>query len=251
MICSQLEKGNTDALCEYYPKLGWEQSVIYVLDDVEKYFVKAMWTLPYEPVFTRIVVDVFANRELRVLFYREIMAQESESNVACNDFQRVVRAFVEAMQVVLVGPKFWAIIRYYYALVDYVQATAEWMDFAKVDEADYVQAAVKIRDYLKLETQDKIQAFSKLKEVVDIFPEFADGIGRFLHFYADLEKERAEKQKKEMEELRIQIMKQVREMFGNGQKEAAIQIIAQLKTMFPEDLEVAALALEIRLCQCI
>ena len=256
LICSQLEKGSTDALRKYYDKLGWNQPVIYVLDDVEKYMVKTMWNLPYELIFTRIVVDAFQNRELRVLFVRAIVEQKSVSNnadVSTNDFRQKLIAFVKALQAVLEGPKFWDSISYYNVLGQYVQATADWMDFvqaANIDnknhwETDYVEAAVKISEYVQLETQDKVQALGKLKEAVDIFPEFADGIGQFLHAYGELEKQRAQKQKKEMDALRVQVIAQIKAMLASGQRESAISIIAQLKQMFPEDLEVAALALEV------
>ena len=80
-----------------------------------------------------------------------------------------------------------------------------------------------------------------------MLPEFADGIGNFLHFYSDLEKQRVKKQKEEMQQLKEQVIGQVKAMLESGQKDAALQIIGQLKQMFPDDLEVAQLALEIRI----
>ena len=110
-----------------------------------------------------------------------------------------------------------------------------------------VQVATKINEYIQLETQDQRLALMRLKEVVDIYPVFARGIGKFFHFYSELEKERVKKQQVEMQELRNQVMEQICEMFNTGQVAAALQVVGQLKQMFPEDLEVAELALNVRL----
>lgn len=234
LICSQLEKGSTDALLKYYDKLGWDQSAIYILDDIEQHLTKAMMTLPYEPIFVRILEDAFQNRELRNLFCKAILEWEVQEG---NTFQNIVYAYAEAVQYILAGPKFWDLLSYYEALKQYAMAGGQL----------HIPAAQKIGEYIEQEAQNKVQALGKLKEAVDLFPEFAEGIGRFMHSYEDLEKQRAEHQKKEMEALRIQVIDQVKSMLASGQTQAASQIVGQLKQMFPEDLEVAALALEVRI----
>ena len=129
--------------------------------------------------------------------------------------------------------------RYYEVLKAYAQQGAILESSAAAVE--------KIGDYLALEVQDKVQALIKLKEAVDVCPDFAEGIGKFLHSYSELERQRVKKQKREMRQLRDQVMEQVKSMTANGQGEAALQIINQLKQMFPDDLEVIALGLEVRL----
>jgi len=109
------------------------------------------------------------------------------------------------------------------------------------------QAVDKICAYIELEAQDTLQAVKQLKEAVDICPDFAEGIGRYISYYGDLEKQRVRKQQEEMKELRSQVMGQVRVMIDNGQNQAALQILEQLKQMFPEDLEIATLTLELRI----
>ena len=104
-----------------------------------------------------------------------------------------------------------------------------------------------LKEYFGLEEQDKLKDLNRLKEAVESNPQFAEGIGAFIHLYPEFERQRAEKQRKEMESLRIQVIEQVRGMIASGQKQAALQIVGQLKQMFPEDLEVAALALEVRM----
>lgn len=257
LICSQLEKKDISALLQYYDKLGWNQLVIYILDDVEQYLVKAMMTLPYNPIFPRMIEEAFQNRELRMLFCKAILDwNRANALPEKNVFQKNLYAYVETIQNILAGPKFWDLINYHNVLQQYVSIVYQWYEFACEQNATkcfgdelpkYVQAAIKIGDYIQLESQDKVQALNKLKEAVDIYPEFANGIGRFMHSYADLEKQRAERQKKEMNELRIQVMNQIQSMLENGQTQSALQIVGQLKQMFPEDLEVVQLALEVRL----
>lgn len=252
-ICSHLELGNTKALHQYYDKLGWGQSIIRIIEDVEKYFVKAMWTLSYEPIFVQIIVDAFKNRNLRELFCKEILSREEQQ---LNAFQEVLYTFADAMQRVSAGPQSGDMLGYYEVLQYYVQATCQWYDFLQEQNAvgllgeenpSYIQAALFISDYLETEGQDVVQALGYLKSAVELIPDFASGIGSYLHFYGELEKQRADKHKREMEALRVQVIGQVNALLESGQIEAATQIIGQLKQMFPEDLDVAALALDIRL----
>ncbi|MBQ3558748.1 MAG: glycosyltransferase [Agathobacter sp.] len=141
---------------------------------------------------------------------------------------------------VMDGPKDLGNLQSYFdVLVDYAQ-----MSFMLDSTAKAVE---KIRMYIELEKQDKLEAMKQLKKAVDICPDFAEGIGRFLGHYGDLEKQRVGKQQVEMKKLRGQVLEQVREMMANGQEQAALQILGQLKKMFPNDLDVATIALEIQL----
>lgn len=104
-----------------------------------------------------------------------------------------------------------------------------------------------LKSHFHLNEQDKLQDLNQLKEAVEQNPQFAEGIGAFIRLYPEFERQRMEKQRKEMEALRVQVIAQVKGLLEGGQAQAAIQIVGQLKQMFPEDLEVAALALEVRL----
>lgn len=108
-------------------------------------------------------------------------------------------------------------------------------------------AAEKIRAYIALESQDGLEALKQLKQAVEICPDFAEGIGRFIGHYSDFEMQRVQKQRAEMKALREQVLSQVKVLAANGQKKEALAIIQQLKQMFPDDLEVTTLGLEIRL----
>ena len=128
---------------------------------------------------------------------------------------------------------------YYMILCNYVQMPTVLDSTA--------QAVAFIRAYIEVEAQDKLEAIKHLKAAVDVCPDFAEGIGRFIAAYSDLEKQRAAKQRKEMRKLRNQVVEQVKGMMANGQNAEAIAVISQLKQMFPEDFEIVALGLEARI----
>lgn len=253
LICCELKNGNIKALLENYNKLGWSQPAVYTMEGIEKHFVCAMWTLPFDIIFVHVLMDVLSKGNLREAFRREILSREEQE---LTDFQETLYLLMEAMQRIIDGPQSGNVLAYFECLQRYVQATCVWCDFLEAQGvlvfsgeklSCYVQAALNISDYFELEAQDTVSALRKLKDAVVMLPEFAEGIGAFINNYSDLAAQRIEKQKKEMDALRIQVIGQAKAMLASGQTEAALQIIGQLKQMFPEDLGVAELALEVRL----
>jgi len=249
-ICSELSLGRTSALKEYYSELGWDQPVVYTMENIEKYFVDTMYTMQYERIFAQIMLDVLCKSNLRLAFINEIL---SRTEPDANTFAALVYQLACAIQNVIDGPQENDLITYLQTMQKYVQAVCQWCDFIESEnglhlETDetpgYLLAAINISDYLGFEEQDTIEALGKLKEAVAAYPEFAEGIGGFLDAYSELEKQRVEQQEKEMENLRTQVIVQVRAMIAAGQNEAAMQIIGQLQQMFPEDSEVETLALD-------
>jgi len=101
-----------------------------------------------------------------------------------------------------------------------------------------VQGAKKIKDFIELENVDKVQALNSLKEVVDLRPDFTDGIKSFLHAYAQEQKQKSANPSDEMLQLRNQVLQQVYILRDNGMEQEALQIVQQLKAMFPEDGEI-------------
>lgn len=104
-----------------------------------------------------------------------------------------------------------------------------------------VQAANKIKDFIELENIDKVRALNSLKVVVDLRPDFTEGIKSFLHAYAEEEKQKSANPSDEMLMLRNQVLQQVYMLRDNGMKREAVQIVQQLKGMFPGDEEIVAL----------
>lgn len=253
LICSQLEDGKVDALIEHYDKLGWEQSVVYTMEGIEKYFVNMMCTMPYHTIFSQVMMDVLEKANLREAFCKEIL---DRTGLEEDTFGEFIYLLAYSRKMIMDGPKNENLIQYVESLQNYVQLMSQWCDFIE-SQADaglkfkgtpsYLQAAISISEFLELESKEKVQALRKLKKAVEVLTEFAEGVGAFLDNYSELENQRVEKHQAEMEELRVQVIAQVKNMLAAGQTEAAGQIIGQLKQMFPGDLEVATLALEVRI----
>ena len=248
LICCYLELGKIDPLLEYYDKLCWNEKVIYSIDHVEKYMVKAMWTNEYHLIFLRIMVDVLGNKKLSEYFRKEILSQDLKFK---NEFQRTLYAFSEAVQDLIDGPYDGDMIEYDMALGRYVNALCDWNDFIELqggmeieneNTLGYFQAAINISEYLNKESQNTLEALRSLKNAVENLPEIADGVSMFLDSYRVLNKQRAERQQKEMEMLRVQVIAQAKMMIEQGQIQAASQIVTQIGKMFPEDAEINELA---------
>ena len=243
LICCDLLQDDVSALERYYDELGWSKTVAYTIGGIEKIMVEAIWTLPYTPLFTRIIIDVFSKSNLREAFRKEILNQ---SNAGLNEFQEIIYWLASTLQEVIIGPKT-VDMTYKNALKQYVVAVYRWYDFIDANECsqwlngvlpDYMEAAICLNEYLELEVQDKIGALNKLKDVVEIFPDCAEGIGKYLEKYAEIELYQREK---EMAELRVQVIGQVKELIKNGQKNEARNILMQLNNMFPGDEEISIL----------
>lgn len=246
LICCDLEEGKTDALRTYYEKLAWSKPVVYTMEGIEKFLVNAIWSLPYEPIFAQIIIDAFNKRNLREAFCKTILLREQ---IEMTSFQETVYMLGYTMQRIMAGTKE-DVIDYHCNLQRYIKAVCQWYDFLEAkrlieqfgnEMPGYIQAAMDIGEYIEIESQDKIKALGKLKNAVEHFGEFADGIGEFLQSYAELEIQRIEQQRNEMDELRVQVIGQVKGMVSTGQKEAAKQIIRQLKQMFPDNVEIEEL----------
>ena len=244
LICSYLELGDINPLLEYYDNLCWNEKVIYSIDHVEKYIVKAMWTNKYHPIFLRIMIDVLGNKKLSEHFRRQILSQDLEFE---NEFQRTLYVFEKALQILIDGPYDGDMIGYHKALREYVNALCDWNDFIESQGAmkienenalGYFHAAISMNEYFQKENQNTLEALHSLKDAVEFLPEIADGVGAFLNSYSELNKQRSELQKKEMEMLRAQVMSQAKTMLEMGQIQAAEQIVAQLGKMFPGDTEI-------------
>lgn len=245
LICSDLKEGKLDALLAYYEKMGWAQPIVYTMEGSEKYFVDAMCMMSYHSVFTHVMLDVFDKANLRDAFCKEIL---SRAELEENSFGEFIYMIAYSMQMIQVGPRDNNCMEYIECLQNYVQMICQWCDFLETQEGvqfeeapGYLQAAICISDYLELESKDTIQALGKLKEAVIALPDFAEGIGAFINNYSELKSQRAEKQRDEMEALRVQVIGQVKAMLAAGQTTEANQIIEQLKIMFPGDLEVEGL----------
>lgn len=158
---------------------------------------------------------------------------------------------------VIIGPKSpWNMTEYIDVLKQYADKVLQFYGAYYVDEAfmhfpevlpKNVQAAIKFMEFVELEKQHGKQAIYILEEAVSLYPEFSVGIQKFIEYYPELEKQKEKSRRREMLELRDQVMTQIRQLLDQDQIDEAMVIMQQLKQMMPEDLEVIALGLEVRL----
>ena len=112
---------------------------------------------------------------------------------------------------------------------------------------EYGQAAFLIEKAFDLEETNPTEMLHILKEVVDVYPSFANVIRSFISAYGTEQKVKKQRQKEEMQALKDQILMQVQELVKKKEYASALMIVQQLKQMQPEDLDLVALALELRL----
>ncbi len=93
LISCDIKQRTLEALHKYYDKLELNQPVIYVYDGTEKYFVEAMATMEYSPIFSQIIEDGYKNKELRELLLKEAQMWEKKDEVG---FQRIMYAHAKA-----------------------------------------------------------------------------------------------------------------------------------------------------------
>jgi len=112
---------------------------------------------------------------------------------------------------------------------------------------EYGQAALLIERGLALEETNPTEMLRVLKEVVDVYPTFAKVIKAFIFAYGREQQVKKERQKEEMKQLKNQILSQVQILIHKKNYADALSIVQQLKQMQPDDIELAALTLELRL----
>ena len=247
LACSYLEENKIHSFAECYEKLGWNEKVIYSIEDVEKYMVKAMWTMDFHPVFLQTIIEVLGNKKLGENFRKEILSKDMNASI---EFQKVVYNLEKATQLLIDGPQDGDVIGYHSSLGEYVNALCDFNDFIELqggvqieneNTLGYFQAAISINEYLQKEKQNTLEALHYLKNAVDALPEIANGVEVFLDSYGALEKQRLALQQKELEALRIQVINQAKTMIEMGQVQEAKQIVEQLRIMFPGDSELEKL----------
>ncbi len=112
---------------------------------------------------------------------------------------------------------------------------------------EYGQAAFLIERGLILEESNPSEMLHILKDVVEIYPTLKNVIRGFISSYGIEQDRKKRHQKDEMKKLKEQILAQVQTLVNQQQYETALSIVQQLKQMQPDDLELVALALELRL----
>ncbi len=112
---------------------------------------------------------------------------------------------------------------------------------------EYGQAALLVERALEFEESNPTEMLHILKEVVAVYPTFTSVIRGFLSAYGQEQQLAKQRQRDEMRKLKEQILAEVHGCIEKKQYAEALHIVQQLKQMQPDDLELVALALELRI----
>ena len=99
-----------------------------------------------------------------------------------------------------------------------------------------------------MECEDNKDEFLKImKQCPEVYPKLTNQVKTLLALYLQEPMRKAQEAKREMKQMKQQILEQVKKMNSAGQFDEAIQTLQQLKAIVPNDLDIAELGLEIRL----
>ena len=92
LISCDLRQGSSKALEEYYDCLEWNQARAYSDADIEQALIEAMGTQPFQPLFIKVVTDVYRNRGLRSYMNLALKSVEEESE----QFRNIMAIYARA-----------------------------------------------------------------------------------------------------------------------------------------------------------
>ena len=84
LIGSGLKEGNTTALNKYFSLLEWDKKIIYVFMDLVSILIEAMAILPYEPIFSKVMQQIWNNKDLQNTVFTEIHGWEQRNKDGYN-----------------------------------------------------------------------------------------------------------------------------------------------------------------------
>ena len=113
----------------------------------------------------------------------------------------------------------------------------------------YGQLAMKLAEALAVEEDDLKRALELYREMALINPQWADALKSYMQELANERKRREETAKEEMKQLEEKVMQEILTLVKDRKYEEAITILHQLQKMKPNDLDLAEMALQIRLAQ--
>lgn len=112
---------------------------------------------------------------------------------------------------------------------------------------EYGQAALYIERAFTLEEGNPSEMLRLIKEVVEVYPTMASAVRGFITAYGIEQKDKERRKREEMRQLKEKILMQVQNLISQKKYAEALGIVKQLQQMQPEDLELATVALELRL----
>ena len=80
LICAGLKQGKTEYLKKYLPKLAWDESSLYVHEEIVQTMIEAMCQLPREEIFEELIRLMHGHGPLWEYFCQELVAYEESGH---------------------------------------------------------------------------------------------------------------------------------------------------------------------------
>lgn len=265
LITAGLKKKNTSYLNQYLNKLPWKKGNGYLYEGFMEATVEAMINMNEKKNFVQMIRMIHSNVEVWEAFCNEIGMWKLQERPQLDKvlelcqvagYKKSVSYFLE-----------WKMIEHTFknglSAISYPEYKTWFIGFAenvlgfyrdaygqKFDEQTELPGACLMAMMIEnaMECEDNKDEFLKImKQCPEIYPKLTNQVKTLLALYLQEPMRKAQEAKREMKQMKQQILEQVRKMNSAGQFDEAIQTLQQLKAIIPNDLDIAELGLEIRL----
>lgn len=265
LITAGLKQKNTSYLNQYLNKLPWKKGNGYLYEGFMEATVEAMINMNEKKNFVQMIRMIHSNVEVWEAFCNEIgmwklqvRPQLDKVLELCQvaGYKKSVSYFLE-----------WKMIEHTFknglSAISYPEYKTWFIGFAenvlgfykdaygqKFEEQTELPGACLMAMMIEnaMECEDNKDEFLKImKQCPEIYPKLTNQVKTLLALYLQEPMRKAQEAKREMKQMKQQILEQVKKMNSAGQFDEAIQTLQQLKAIIPNDLDIAELGLEIRL----
>lgn len=266
LIVTGLKQKNISYLKRNLDKLPWKDGNPYIYSGFMETLLEAMTTVSGErKLFVQVIRSIRTNVDVWEAFCNEIGMWKLQENPQLDKvlelcqvagYKKSVSYFLE-----------WKMIEHTFknglSAISYPEYKTWFIGFAenvlgfyrdtygqKFDEQTELPGACLMAMMIEnaMECEDNKDEFLKImKQCPEIYPKLTNQVKTLLALYLQEPMRKAQEAKREMKQMKQQILEQVRKMNSAGQFDEAIQTLQQLKAIIPNDLDIAELGLEIRL----
>lgn len=265
LITAGLKQNNTSYLNQYLNKLPWKKGNGYLYEGFMEATVEAMINMNEKKNFVQMIRMIHSNVEVWEAFCNEIGMWKLQERPQLDKvlelcqvagYKKSVSYFLE-----------WKMIEYTFknglSAISYPKYKTWFIGFAenvlgfyrdaygqKFDEQTELPGACLMAMMIEnaMECEDNKDEFLKImKQCPEVYPKLTNQVKTLLALYLQEPMRKAQEAKREMKQMKQQILEQVKKMNSAGQFDEAIQTLQQLKAIIPNDLDIAELGLEIRL----
>ena len=265
LITAGLKQKNTSYLNQYLNKLPWKKGNGYLYEGFMEATVEAMSNMNEKKNFVQMIRMIHSNVDVWEAFCNEIGMWKLQERPQLDKvlelcqvagYKKSVSYFLE-----------WKMIEHTFknglSAISYPEYKTWFIGFAenvlefykdaygqKFEEQTELPGACLMAMMIEnaMECEDNKDEFLKImKQCPEVYPKLTNQVKTLLALYLQEPMRKAQEAKREMKQMKQQILEQVKKMNSAGQFDEAIQTLQQLKAIVPNDLDIAELGLEIRL----